>query len=503
MASVKKKIIKNTIANTLLKFSQYIIGFLLFPFIVSYVGVEDYGVYLLVGAFIGYFGLLDFGVGSALVKYVAEFNAKDDKETINKMVNSTFIFYLCVGIVIFISIMIIGTFFVDIFNIDQSQGDKARLIAYLVAIGALTSWPMRSFATVLSGMQRHDINAVRVFIISIINAIATVLILISGYGITEIIFWGIVIGAIGQIALVIPVQRLLPYLDLRFKYMGFSTLKKIFTFSSVIFISQIMGILMLGLDRILVGFYVSVGAITSYAVARKLFDLVSTATLLPQSALLPAATELDTMNKKEELERLLIRGSKYTCAIALLTGTLIFVFAEPIIHFWMGDKFLDMVFPTRIFIFYTFFTSYGGISGKILFAQEKYKLILIPLVFVTVSNLILSLILVQYYGVTGVVLGTAIPWVVSSPFVASYVIKHLGFNLRKYFMAVVITTYIPAAIMGISMFFLLNFLPPTNIISLGIEGLIGVCIYFGLFFTFSLDNSEKNDVKKFLNKLKP
>ena len=73
MASVKKKIVKNTIANTLLKISQYIIGFLMFPFIIRHVGIEDYGLYLLVGAFVGYFGLLDFGVGSALVKYVAQY----------------------------------------------------------------------------------------------------------------------------------------------------------------------------------------------------------------------------------------------------------------------------------------------------------------------------------------------------------------------------------------------------------------------------------------------
>ena len=76
MASVKRKIVRNTAANTFMKISHYVIAFLMFPFIIRHVGVEDYGIYLLVGAFVGYFGLLDFGVGSALVKYVAEYNAK-------------------------------------------------------------------------------------------------------------------------------------------------------------------------------------------------------------------------------------------------------------------------------------------------------------------------------------------------------------------------------------------------------------------------------------------
>lgn len=84
MASTKKKIVKNTIANTLLKISQYAIGFTLFPFIIKYVGVEDYGIYLLVGAFVGYFGLLDFAVGGALIKYVAEYNVKGGEAKVDR-----------------------------------------------------------------------------------------------------------------------------------------------------------------------------------------------------------------------------------------------------------------------------------------------------------------------------------------------------------------------------------------------------------------------------------
>ena len=92
VATIKKKIVRNTAANAFMNLWRYAVNFFLLPFIILHVGVEDYGLYLLVGAFVGYFGLLDLGVGTSLVKYIAEYNAKGDKERINKMVNSTFAF---------------------------------------------------------------------------------------------------------------------------------------------------------------------------------------------------------------------------------------------------------------------------------------------------------------------------------------------------------------------------------------------------------------------------
>ena len=150
MASVKKKIVKNTIANTLLSFSNYIIAFLMFPFIIGYIGVVDYGLYLLVGAFVGYFGLFDFGVGGALVKYIAEYKEKQKMDSINEVINSTFAFYLIIGIVICIFISVIGFFYVDLFGIDEM--DTVR--PYYICECLLGLW----FSKRIIGKSSHTIN---------------------------------------------------------------------------------------------------------------------------------------------------------------------------------------------------------------------------------------------------------------------------------------------------------------------------------------------------------
>lgn len=500
MVSTKRKIVRNTIANSLLKISKYVINFLLFPFIVYYVGAEDYGIYLLVGAFVGYFGLLDLGVGSALIKYVAQYNAKEDKETVNEMVNSTFIFYLSVGIIIAFSIFLIGTFYVDVFNIDPDQIEKARLIAYITAIGALTSWPMRSFGTVLQGLQRYDYNAVIQFVVALINAGVTVILLLSGYGIIELILAGIIVGSLGQIITVVMVQKLLPYLEVRRKYMGFKTMKKIFKFSSVVFMSQIIILIVLGTDRIVIGAFVSVGAITYYTVARKLHDLINTASSLPSSALLPAATELETKRNHKALESLVFRGGKYKAALIIGTATIIIILAEPIIRIWMGENYIEMTFPTQVYVSYWFVFAAWGVLGSVLLAQEKYRPLLVLYGISAGVNIILSLVLVQEYGVLGVVMGTAIPYFFLMPIIIPYGLKLIGISFRKYMRRVVLPTYPLAFITGAFLLIIINFFPDitTNMFTLGILALTGYAIYFGLFYSWSLSRNEKKDIKKLL-----
>ena len=499
MASVKKKIVKNTVANTLLKISQYVIGFLMFPFIIKYVGVEDYGIYLLVGAFVGYFGLLDFGVGSALVKYVAQYTTKEDKKTINEMVSSSFAFYMGIGIVICVSVLIIGTYYVEFFNISPDQAEKARFIAYLVAIGALTSWPMHSFGNILPGIQRYDIGAILGFVSAIITAVSTVIILLSGGGIIDMIFWGIVIGASFQLATVIITQRLLPYLELRREYMGMEPMKKIFKFSSVVFIGQIIGMIVLGTDRIVIGAFVSVAAITHYAVARKLHDIVHTASSLPASALLPAATELDTKDNKAAIERLVFRGGKYKCALIIGAATVIFVLAEPIINVWMGPEWTFMALSTQVYISYWFVFAAMGVMGSVLLAQEKFMPLMIMYAVNAIANLVLSLILVQYYGLMGVIMGTVIPYFFLMPVLIPYALKLVGISFRNYARKVILTTYPIAIITGALLYGLLYSLPDTfveTIVGLGTLGLTGFTTYFGLFYLFGLVPKEKHEIMR-------
>ena len=95
---IKKTIGKNLKYSALSQGLIFLLNFILFPFIVSHVGKEIYGAYLLVMTFTGYLGIFDFGVGSALIKYVAEAFGRQNIAEAKKVINSSFTFYFFIGI---------------------------------------------------------------------------------------------------------------------------------------------------------------------------------------------------------------------------------------------------------------------------------------------------------------------------------------------------------------------------------------------------------------------
>jgi O-antigen/teichoic acid export membrane protein len=386
---------------------------------------------------------------------------------------------------------------VDLFNIESDLKEKAQVIAYLTAIGALTSWPLRGFATAIMGLQRYDINALILFSGRIVNAGATIVLLLSGYGIIDLVFWGIVIGAFTQLAIAIVVQRLMPFLTLKREYMEISTLKSIFKFSSVVFIGQIVGLIVLGTDRIVIGAFVSVGAITFYAVARNIHDLVRTSSQLSESALLPAASELDALDKKGQLEQLVTRGSKYKSALIICTSITAIMLAEPLIRHWMGSDFLNMVLPTQVYISYWLLFAAWGVMGTVLLAKEKYRPILYFSVSIAISNLVLSLILVQFYGVLGVIMGTTIPYFVIFPVLVPYGLHLLDINYWRYLKNSLLISYIIGGVTALLFYFILFLYTPNSLLEVVIFGVIGFCIYFGIFYAIGLTPKERNDVKAF------
>ena len=94
----KRRIVRNTLANSVVQFLQLASMFVFMPFLIRRFGLTDYGVYLLAGSVSVYLGLLDFGVGTTVMKYVAEYRAKNEAEKLGRLVSNALFYYSIVGV---------------------------------------------------------------------------------------------------------------------------------------------------------------------------------------------------------------------------------------------------------------------------------------------------------------------------------------------------------------------------------------------------------------------
>lgn len=492
---IKKKIAKNTVANYVAQFWFLIIGFILMPFIVHHIGINAFGIWILVSAITGYFGLLDLGVGISLVKYVAEYHAKEDSEKINESINTTFFIFLGMGLIASTGLFIFGKFFItSVFNIPPDLFWEAKTITYIVAATTLVGFPLRIFGSTLEGLQRYEITALVRISVSTFNAILIIIFLSMGYGIVTLVLINSSTSFIGWVLTIYYTKKVLPFVRIKFSYLHKSMLRTLLGFSSVMFIMSICSVLIYETDRVVIGIFLTVGTITYYEATLRMHALVRQVHGLMGSAIMPAASELDATNKNASMQELLLKGSKYTVAVVLPVTIALLIMAKPFLVYWMGPDFGSVALVAQVFIFYWLVNANTGIPGAILVGTNKIRLILWYTISVTIANLILSIILVQKIGLIGVVLGTTIPYIICFPIFMYFVFKILNVNWKLYFKDVVLKTYPIAGLVAIILYFATILHVPQNLIEVGIYGLFTFGIYLALFYIFGLDESEKGTI---------
>jgi O-antigen/teichoic acid export membrane protein len=100
MESIGKKIIKNTLFNSVDRIWQILVLVFLTPYILHKLGVEIFAVCSLVFVVANFLGLLDFGIRTSFAKYIATYHAKKDPPAINTVINYGPSLYLGLSILI-------------------------------------------------------------------------------------------------------------------------------------------------------------------------------------------------------------------------------------------------------------------------------------------------------------------------------------------------------------------------------------------------------------------
>ncbi|HCC93279.1 MAG TPA: polysaccharide biosynthesis protein, partial [Flavobacteriaceae bacterium] len=157
------------------------IGFLYTPWMIQQIGKSDYGLYILVTAFLSYF-LMDFGLGQTIARFLSNYRAKDELQKINQLLGLTSKFYLAINVIICIALVIVYFFLDNIFTeLSSTEMEKFKVI-YLIAGGfSLISFPFMSLDGVLIAYEKFVLLKLCDFISKVGIVILMIIALLLGY----------------------------------------------------------------------------------------------------------------------------------------------------------------------------------------------------------------------------------------------------------------------------------------------------------------------------------
>lgn len=385
------------------------VGFTLAPIVVHSLGNTGYGLWTLVLSLTGYFGLLDLGIRSSVGRFVARYIALNDHERVNRTVNTAMIMLTCGGALALTVTILVIQFFYGSFKIEPQFASAGRTALLLTGLNTSLILPLSVFSSILIALERFDVLAGVTIAGEVLRAFLVVTFLKLGFGIVSLALISLGITVFEYSAIGICATQFYRPLKLGFHLADRGTLKELFSFGIFRFIWVVANQLIFYSDTVVIGLFLSTGAITYYAIAGSLINYGRNVVSLVTDTLYPTATRMDAKQDVAGLQNLLILGTKIALlvAIPLCLG---FVFlGKQFIILWMGPAYAS----SAVFLAVLTIPQLGSMSqyasALILAGMAKHRVLAYFALAEGVANLILSIILVRKIGLIGVAWGTVIP----------------------------------------------------------------------------------------------
>ena len=228
------------------------------------------------------------------------------------------------------------------------------------------------------------------------------------------------------------------------------TARRIFGFSWPLFLLDVAGRLQAKSDEIVVGVVLSLGAVTPYALGRKLAAIPRLLAEQFAMVLLPRASELDATAERARLRSLYLGGVRVSLGLAMPLTVSLVLLAGPILDVWVGPGYEDGAPIVGILAIAAIIDLSLWPAGFVLQGIAHHRW-LGPISMASgIANLVLSIALAPAFGIIGVAIGTLIPTIVEAVVVLTpYTLRTLDLGPRRFLgeaLAPAVVPIVPAAI---------------------------------------------------------
>lgn len=497
-AVIRQRILLSTAINFAGKFITFGTWFLLTPFILDRLGAASYGLWILVGSVVAYGSLLDLGLAGTVIKYIAEHHAKGEIASGRSLVATALSLYSVLGLTVMALSVAIASVFPYLFNVPPDERATATWLVVIMGFGIGVSIPCITPIAVLKGLQRFDLSGLITVTGTFLSAAGIVAVLLLGGGVLGIGAVGIFVTLVMQAPSIWLINRIAP--ELRFGWRGANRrlVRTVLSFSSPLFVMDVAGRLQTKSDEVVIGAFLPISFITPYSLARRLSEVAQVLTDQFMKVLLPLASGLHAENDQIRLRSVYLTGTRLTLALFLPVGCILIVLARPILTVWLGTAYAGYAHLVTILTLASLIDSSQWPASSVLQGMARHRPLALISVGTGLANLILSIVLVQSLGLTGVALGTLLPTAVAClGLVLPYSMYVIGVSTTQIVKEVYLPAMLPAIPATIVLYALRETIEPSSLLSIMVVAGIGLLLYVMGYFNWGASEAERQTCRNF------
>lgn len=435
--SRKKKSLKNILVALISNILIYVLSLFTSKVIKENLGIQVLGLNGVFSNIISILGLSEMGLGSIITFALYRPLAENNKEIIKSIIN----FYKKAYRIVACIVLIIGLLllpFIPFFIKDSTFSKPYIYLVYsLFLFSSVSSYLFIYKATIISADQKNYILTTASLIFNYSLKISQLFIVI--YTSNYILFLSIQILFVLIYNIIISkiTDKLYPYLKDKALKLDQEIYKSIITKIKALFISSIATIVLTSTDNILISTFCGVTVAGQYTSYLSIITMISTfISLLFDNVRNSVGNFLVTENIKEK--KILYKRLFYiNQTLVSICSLCLYFLLSPFIKMWFGD---DVLLSKQVvfLMVLNFYLQKNRLATDILRSSaglfEQFKIF--PL-FETLINLLVSIILGKKLGLSGVILGTIISYLIIPFWVQPLVVyKHIfSENVKDYFIS--------------------------------------------------------------------
>lgn len=414
--TVLQRLIRNIATNWFGLLVNIVISFFLAPFVVNKLGSTYYGVWAITLQFTGYLYLMDFGVRDAVVRYASKFRAIGAPTRLNEIIRVALEIYSPVFLAaIFISVA--GAWaFPHVFSVDEIPIGEVRIVVLLVGLTIAQTFLFNVFVGVLHGFQRFDIGNYLGIGIGLLRAGLIVLALNAGYSIVGLSVIQILVGLLSGILGIVFALRTMNREGFRFRWARLAhrrrmaLVKRMVGYSVYVFVNNIGQKTSVVAGPIIIGIFLPIASVTPYAIAGSLANYAKSLMLSSSWAFNPLVSHYASLKDTAKLTDVIRRGAKLPLVAGLPVTITYVLVGDTFIGLWMGPQYVvEAAAVLMILALMETTSSPHHVMAAALYGISKHRSLAFLRVGEAVSNILLSIFLVQVWGIVGAAIGGLVP----------------------------------------------------------------------------------------------
>lgn len=402
-----KKAILNFVYDALPQLLISLLGFLRFKFILSNIGEDVLGVYQLFLQLVAYITFADFGLTSAVCYSLYAPIASKDNQKINRILSGAKYVFNIITIIMFV----IGTFLTLGINFFIKETTLSlgfiQICFFMMVISTVITYFVASH-TILFDAEQNKYQYIRYTQgLSLIKVILEIIFIFIFKNIISILILGIIISIIHNIIIIVISKSKHKNLNLKCERdMSFWQKTK------ELIPHKIGTLVANNIDVLIISKCIGLMQVVTYTSYMYIVSTLTTISYKLTSSSSAGIGNLLIVDRDKAYDKFLEYNSFVFFLATILCIPLYFAIS-PFVSLFYGSEYVVNNLTCLLFVFLVFYSIIRTIFHIFVEAAGLFKETLICVFLEIIINLTLSLILIRFFGITGVILATVIAYIIS------------------------------------------------------------------------------------------